>query len=55
MVVLTTGHYVRCILWEQVGIFNKGNAFLFGLKLFELDLFCIEYLQPSLYLMLQIY
>ena len=33
---------------------NKGIGFLYGLKLFALNIFCKEYLQPSLCLMLQI-
>ena len=47
MVVLTTGYSVRCILWEQEAIFNKG-MFLCGLQLFALNTFCDEYLQLSL-------
>ena len=50
----TTGHQVRCILWEQEAIFNKGVGFLCGLELFALNIFCEEYLQPSLCLKLQI-
>ena len=34
MVVLVTGHQVRCILWKQMAIFNKGIDILCGLKLF---------------------
>ena len=52
MVVLTTGHQVRCILLGQVAIFNKGLAFVW-IKLFALNIFCEEYLQTSLCLMLQ--
>ena len=32
MVLLATGHQVRCIFRVQVGIFNKGIGFLWGLK-----------------------
>ena len=42
MVVLTTGHQVRCILWIQVAIFNKGIGFLCGLKCFTMIIFCDE-------------
>ena len=35
-------------------IFNKEIGFLCRLKLFALNIFCEEYLQPSLCLMLQI-
>ena len=54
MVVLATGHHVRCILWEKVSAFNKVIGFLCGLKIFVLDTFC-EYLQSSLCLMLQMF
>ena len=33
MIVLATGHQVRCILVEQMAIFNKGIGFVYGLKL----------------------
>ena len=52
--VLATGHQVRCILWVQVAIFNKRIGFLGELKLFALYMFCEEYLQLSLCLMMQI-
>ena len=54
MVELATSHQVRCNHWEQVAIFNEGIGFLCGLKFFALNVFCEEYLQPSLCLMLQI-
>ena len=54
MVVLTTGHQVHCILWEQMAIFNKRIGLLCGLKIFALNMFCEEYLPSSLHLMLQI-
>ena len=54
MVVLTTGHQDRCILWELVAIINKWIGFSCGLKFFTLSIFCEEYLQLSLCLMLQI-
>ena len=53
MVVLTTGHQVRCIPWVQVAMFNKGIGFLCGLKFFASNIFREEYLQPSLSLMSQ--
>ena len=46
---------VRCIPWVQMGTFNKEIGFLCGLKFFALNIFCVEYLQSSLYLMLQIW
>ena len=52
MVVLTIGHRIRCILWEQVAMFNKRIGFLCGLEIFELKIFCEEYSQSSPYLML---
>ena len=54
MSVLATGHQVPCILWVQMVLFNKGIGFLCGLKFFGLNMFCEEYLQQSLCLMLQI-
>ena len=54
MIVTASGHQVRCIPWVQMGTFNKEIDFLLGLKLFALNIFCGEYLQLSLYLMLQI-
>ena len=39
----------------QMGIVNKEIGFLCGLKFFALNIFCGEYLQLSLYLMLQIW
>ena len=39
MVVLATGHPVRCILWVQVAIFNKGIGFLCGSKFVALNKF----------------
>ena len=54
MVVLDTGHQVRYILRMQMDIFNKGIGFLCGLKFFALNIFCDEYLQLILCLMLQI-
>ena len=36
---LAVGCHVRCILWEQEAIFNKGIGFLCGLKLFTLIYF----------------
>ena len=57
MVVLATGHQIRCILvlWEQVAIFNKRIGFQCGLELFALNIFYEEYSQPTLRLMLQIW
>ena len=52
MVALDTGHQGRCILWKQEAIFNKGVGFPCGLKLFALNIFGEEYLQPSLWSML---
>ena len=46
---------VRCIPWVQMGTFNKEIGFLCGLKFFALNIFCVEYLQSSLHLMLQIW
>ena len=53
MIVPASGHQVRCIPWVQMGIFNKEIGFLCGLKFFALNIFCGEYLQSSLHLMLQ--
>ena len=46
MVALDTGHQGRCILWKQEAIFNKGVGFPCGLKLFALNIFGEEFLQP---------
>ena len=51
--VPASGHQVRCIPWVQMGTFNKEIGFLCGLKSFALNIFCGEYLQSSLHLMLQ--
>ena len=51
MIVPASGHQVRCIPWVQMGTFNKE----IGLKFFALNIFCGEYLQSSLHLMLQIW
>ena len=53
MIVPASGHQVRCIPWVQMGTFNKEIGFLCGLKFFALNIFCGEYLQSSLYFMLQ--
>ena len=55
MIVPASGHQVCCIPWVQMGTFNKEISFLCGLKFFALNIFCGEYLQPSLHLMLQIW
>ena len=55
MIVPAPGHQVHCIPWMQMGTFNKEIAFLCGLKFFALNIFCGEYLQSSLHLMLQIW
>ena len=55
MIVPASGHQVRCIPWVQTGTFNKEIGFLCGLKFFALNIFCGEYLQSSLHLMLQIW
>ena len=52
MIVPASGHQVRCIPWVQMGTFNKEIGFLCGLKFFALNIFCGEYLQLSLHLML---
>ena len=54
MIVPASGHQVRCIPWLQMGTYNKEIVFLCGLKFFALNIFCEEYLQSSLHLMLQI-
>ena len=55
MTVPASGHQVRCIPWVRMGTFNKEIGFLCGLKFFALNIFCGEYLQSSLHLMLQIW
>ena len=55
MIVPASGHQVRCIPWVQMGIFNKEIGFLCGLKFFALNIFCGEYPQSSLRLVLQIW
>ena len=55
MVVPASGHQVRCIPWVQMGTFNKEIDILCGLNFFTLNIFCGEYLQSSLHLMLQIW
>ena len=40
------------LLWVLVATFNKGVEFLCGSKFYALNIFCEEYLQPSLCLML---
>ena len=55
MIVPASGHQVRCIPWVQMGTLNKEISFLGGLKFFALNIFCGEYLQSSLHLMLQIW
>ena len=55
MIVPASGHQVRCIPWVQMCTFNKEIGFLCGLKSFALNIFCGEYLQSSLHLMLQIW
>ena len=53
VIVPASGHQVRCIPWVQMGTLNKEIGFLCGLKFFTLNIFCGEYLQSSLHLMLQ--
>ena len=53
MIVPASSHQVRCILWVQMGTFNKEFGFLCGLKFFALHICCREYLKSSLHLMLQ--
>ena len=55
MIVPASGHQVRCIPWVQMGTFNKEIGFLCGLRFFALNIFCGEYLQSSLHVMLQIW
>ena len=55
MIVLVSVHQVRCIPWVQMGTFNKEIGILCGIKFFALNIFCWEYLQLSLHLMLQIW
>ena len=55
MIVPASGHQVRCIPWVQMGTFNKEIGFLCGLKFVALNIFCGEYLQSSLHLVLQIW
>ena len=55
MIVPASGHQVRCIPWVQMDTFNKEIGFLCGLKCFALNIFCGEYLQSSLHLLLQIW
>ena len=55
MIVPASGHQVRCIPWVQMGTFNKDIGFLCGLKIFAWNIFCGEYLQSGLHLMLQIW
>ena len=55
MIVPACGHQVRCIPLVQMGTFNKEIGFLCGLKFFALNIFCGEYLQSSLHMMLQIW
>ena len=51
MIVRASGYQVRCIPWVQMGTFNKEVGFLYGLKFSQI--FCGEYLQSNLHLMLQ--
>ena len=39
VLVLATGHQVRCMLWVQMATFNEGIGFLCGLKFFALNIF----------------
>ena len=55
LIAPASGHQVRCIPWVQMGTFNKEIGFLCGLKNFALNIFCGEYLQSSLHLVLQIW
>ena len=55
MIVPVSGNQVCCIPCVQMGTFNKEIGFLCGLKFFALYIFCGEYLQSSLQLMLQIW
>ena len=49
-IILATDHQVRCILLAQVVIFDKGIGFLCWF--FALNIFCEEYLQQSLCLIM---
>ena len=51
----STLHQVRCILWEQEPIFNKGICILCGLEWFIVNIFCEEHLQPSIFVMFLIF
>ena len=55
MIVSASGHQIRCLPWVQMGTFNKKFGFLCGSQFFALKIFCGEYLQWSLHLMLQIW
>ena len=55
MIVPASGHQVRCIPWVQMGTFNKEIGVLCGLNFFAFNIFCGEYPQSSLHLMLQIW
>ena len=46
MVVLATGHQVRCIVWEQVVILKKRQAFYVDYFFLAFIIVCEEYLQP---------
>ena len=47
MVVLATGHQIRCIPWVQVAILTKDIVFI-CIALFALNIFCEEYLQTMM-------
>ena len=53
--IVPASDQVRCIPWVQMGTFNKEIGFLYESKFFALNVFCEEYLQSSLHLMLQIW
>ena len=53
MIEPASDHQVRCIPWVQIGTFNKEIGFSYGLRFFALNIFCGEYQQSSLHLMLQ--
>ena len=55
MIVPASGHQIHCIPWVEMATFNKEIGFLCGLKFFASNIFCGEYLQWSLHLMLQIW
>ena len=55
MILPASGHQVRCIPWLPMGTLNKEMGFLCGFKFFALNVFCGEYPQSSLHLMLQIW